>query len=147
MVNLDSTIKMLQDKREELLDQLNAIDRAIAALKGTTAPGATERQEPEAPQRAPVEPPPEVFPTVVKPKLILSEKHKQALLDGGRRAREAKDVACGIARQPLGDAFVPALSQPAEQLPRLVKRNHNRELTIEPLTDEMSPTPEETFVN
>ena len=147
MVNLDSTTTMLQDKRRELIDQLDAIDRAIAALKGTTVASCTQEQKPQARHTAPVKTPSEVLPTVVKPQRILSDAHKQKLIEGRRRAREAKDVARGVARQPLGDEFVPALAQSTDQLPRLVKQNHNRELTIEPLTEEISPTPKEAFVN
>ena len=147
MVNVDSAIKMLQDKRQEFLDQLDSIDRAITLLNGTTVASSTQEQKRQARHTAPVETPSEVLPTVVKPQRILRDEHKHKLIEGRRRAREAKDVARGVARQPLSDEFVPALAQSSDQLPRLVKQNHNRELTIEPLAEEISPTRKEAFVN
>ena len=59
----------------------------------------------------------------VKPRRVLSDAHKQALIIGQRKAREAKDAAKGLARELPGDSFVPAIGTRGDgQPPRLVKR-------------------------
>src|SRR5688572_14342343 len=120
MVDLERTLRMLTDKREELLDQLDAVDKAIAALWGANKPEATvDQAEPEAPEI----PSTTVIPTKVKPKRVLSDEHKQAMTEGRRKAREAKDAAAGRARETLDDSFVPALAATGvDAPPRLVKR-------------------------
>ena len=113
-------VRMLEGQRRELLDQLDAIDRAIAALGGvgtaTADVGASASQEP-AEQVAGT-----VLPTRVKAKRVLSDAHKQALISGKRKARAAHDVAKGLAREMPDDAFVPAIGTRGNaQAPRLIK--------------------------
>jgi hypothetical protein len=53
---------------------------------------------------------------------VLSDSHKQALIAGKRKAREAHDVAKGLAREMPDDAFVPAIGTRGDgQVPRLIK--------------------------
>jgi hypothetical protein len=110
---------MLEGQRRELLDQLAAIDRAIAALGGAGADVA------EAPAAAPAveHAAATVLPKQFKPRRVLSDSHKHALKAGKRRARDAHDVARGLAREMPGEGFVPAIGTRGDrQLPRLVTK-------------------------
>jgi hypothetical protein len=111
MADLSATIRLLEQQRDELLDQVNAIVRAIAALKGTdgsvrravTAPGAaavprtSDRSRPRK-----------------KRQFTLTEEHKQKLLEGQQRAREARERAA--AGGQVSDS-----GRVADATPRLVK--------------------------
>ena len=121
MARLKQIVHMLEAQRRELLDQLDAIDRAIAAL------GIAGTADAEARQASSVVPAEDtagtVLPRQVKARRILTDAHKQALVAGRRRAREAHDVAKGRAREMPGDSFVPAIGTRGDrQPPRLVKR-------------------------
>ena len=121
MARLKQIVRMLEAQRRELLDQLDAIDRAIAAL------GIAGTADAEARQASSVVPAEDtagtVLPRQVKARRILTDAHKQALVAGRRRAREAHDVAKGLAREMPGDSFVPAIGTRGDrQPPRLVKR-------------------------
>jgi len=120
MVDLDRTARMLHAKREELLDQLDAIDRALATLTGAgvTVANARERHTEAAAEEA-TSP---VVPTRVKPPRVLSDEHRQALIEGGRKARHSRDAAAGRAREMLDPSPGLALASKATGLPRLVKR-------------------------
>ena len=113
-------VRMLEGQRRELVDQLDAVDRAIAALGsvGTEAAQAgTDATDAPAVRAAGT-----VLPTRVKAKRVLSDSHKQALIAGKRKAREAHDVAKGLAREMPDDAFVPAIGTRGDgQVPRLIK--------------------------
>jgi hypothetical protein len=61
----------------------------------------------------------------------LSEEHKQKLIEGRRKARQAKGVVAGEVREPVSNTFVPALAVSVDETPRLVKRAI-RELTVVP---------------
>ena len=59
----------------------------------------------------------------VKPRRVMSDSHKEAVAVGKRRARTARDVADGLAREMPGDSFVPAIKTRGDNQPaRLVKR-------------------------
>jgi hypothetical protein len=120
MVDPDRTARKLHAKREALLAQLRAVDRAIAALPGAGAAGvkAAEHQ---------TDTPGSVAATRVKPKRVLSEDHRQALLEGGRKARHSREAAAGRARE-LADP-TPGLAPASKTTgpPRLVKREQTRE--------------------
>ena len=129
MVKLTRILSMLDEQRRELLDQLAAIDAAIAALEsagtGTGSPaGSAVAERPRAGLGVRADTAVgAVVPTRVRPKRVLSDAHKQALVVGKRKAREAKDAAKGLAREMPDDSFVPAIGTPGEdQAPRLVKR-------------------------
>ena len=121
MPSLKQIVRMLEEQRRELLDQLDAINGAIAAL------GSAESHAPDAhsadadvpsgqPERT-------VLPRQVRAKRILSESHRQALIVGKRKARQAQDVAKGLAREMPDDSFMPAIGPRADgQPPRLVRR-------------------------
>ena len=112
---------MLEEQRRELLGQLDAVDRALAALNGA------EKAAPDpAPARPDAAAEPEATAVVanrVKSRRVLSDAHRQALVVGRRKAREARDAAKGLARELPPDSFVPAIGTRGEnQPPRLVKR-------------------------
>ena len=116
---------MLEEQRRELLGQLDAVDRALAALNGA------EKAAPEtAPARPDAAAEPEaaaVVPNRVKSRRVLSDAHRQALVVGRRKAREARDAAKGLARELPPDSFVPAIGTRGDsQPPRLVKRTDGK---------------------
>ena len=115
-IDLDSSLRALHAKRTELLNQVDAIDTALAALAtaGITVVNAREPQ-PEAADD--VTSP--LVPTRVKARRVLSDEHRQALLDGRRMARHRRAVDEGRARELLAPS--PAPSE-AAAVPRLVKR-------------------------
>ena len=114
-IDLESSVRTLQARRTELMNQVDAIDTALAALAaaGITAVNAPEPQ----PEADDVTSP--LVPTRVKARRVLSDEHRQALLDGRRMARHRRAVDEGRARELLGP--LPAPSE-AAGLPRLVKR-------------------------
>ncbi len=121
MVKLDRILRMLQEQRRELLDQLTGVDGAIAAL----ASAGTSVADPRAPEPdAPIETAAgAIVATRVKPRRVLSDAHKQALVVSKRRAREVKEAAKGLAREKHDDSFVPAIGKRGDrQPPRLVRQ-------------------------
>ena len=126
MIDLNDAVSLLQAKRKELMDQLDAVDKALAAL-GSLALGsvgdavtiAPEGNPQEVTERAPIT----VLPTRVKSPRTLSEEHRHALKEGRRKARHSKDAAAGLARETTDPSpgLAPASSASARQ-PRLVKR-------------------------
>ena len=121
MVEMNRIRSMLEKQRQELADQLNAVDRAIAALNSARTPGTETRPaEPDVRAELTVS---TVLPTPVEPRRGLSDAHKEAISAGKRRARAAKDVAKGLAREVPDDSFVPAIrTRGNSPSPRLVKR-------------------------
>ena len=121
MVKLNRIIRMLDEQRRELLDQLDAIDRAIAALDSAgTAAAETPPAEPDVPADKAAS---AAVTRRVKPRRVLSDSHKEALVLGKRKARETREAARGLAREMPGDSFVPAIGTRSDrQPPRLVKR-------------------------
>jgi hypothetical protein len=120
-VDIDDTASVLRAKREALLDQLDAVDRALAAL--TTA-GIIDANAQESQTAKPAEEATSsVVPTRVKPRRVLSDEHRHALAEGRRKARHAKDAAAGRARETLDPAPGLAPASTATGLPRLVKRH------------------------
>src|SRR5581483_3509300 len=80
-VDLDSSLKALRAKRAELLNQVAAIDTALAAL---AAAGITAVSAPESQLEAPDVATSPVVPTRIKARRVLSDEHRHALLDGRR---------------------------------------------------------------
>ncbi len=120
MTRLNEILTLLQDQRRDLLDQLDATDRAIAALGAVEATGSNA--PPAEPDSVPADTAsPE--PARLKPKRVLTDSHRQALLAGRRKARHSHDVAKGVSREQPDDAFVPAIgTRKDSHSPRLVKR-------------------------
>jgi len=119
MVRLNRIIKMLDEQRRDLLDQLDAVDRAIQALNSAGIAGDAAPAEPDVPADTAAS---AVVARRVKPRRVLTDSHKQALVHGKRKARESRDAAKGLAREMPGDSFVPAIGTRGErQPPRLVK--------------------------
>jgi hypothetical protein len=120
MVNLRNTVVILQAQRRELIEQLDAVDRAIAAL--TSAAGGARSDEGRTAETLKHAPGDRVARTV-KPKRVLSEAHKQAIIAGRRKGRAAKEVAAGRAREMPEEGFVPSIAAGSgSDAPRLVKR-------------------------
>ena len=121
MVTMNQTRHLLEEQRRELLDQLDALDRAIAALNSVGIPVA--ETQPSGPDVRSEHTASAVLPRRIKPRRVLSDSHKQAVVVGKRNARAAKDAAKGLARELPDDSFVPAIGrQDVGQPPRLVKR-------------------------
>jgi hypothetical protein len=120
MVNLNDAVLLLRAKRQELLDQLDAVDKALAALSGVgAAVTPTPGRDPESPET----PAGTVLPTRLKARKRLSDEHKHALSEGRRRARHAKDAAAGLARElPEPPAGLPPAPSAEGRPPRLIKR-------------------------
>lgn len=120
MVNLRNTVVILQAQRRELVEQLDAVDRAIAALNSAAGGAETKKgKTAEAMEQAPGDP----VARTVKPKRVMSDAHKQAIIAGRRKRRDAKEVAAGRAREMPEEGFVPAIAAGGgSEAPRLVKR-------------------------
>ena len=123
MIDLNDAVTLLQAKRKELVDQLDAVDKALAALRSVD--GAGSAAIPAAPAATPAPPaetaPSVVLPTKLKPRRTLSDEHKHALSEGRRKAHHSKAAAKGLAREPIDEA--PALAPTGDgRQPRLVKR-------------------------
>jgi hypothetical protein len=121
MTDLNDAISLLRGKRDDLSAQLDAVNKALAALceadRATAAPpGGPVR---EAPQEAPGE----VLPTRIESPRMLTDEHKFALKEGRRRALHSKEAAAGRARELRDPApgLAPASATDSLQ-PRLVKR-------------------------
>jgi hypothetical protein len=115
-LDLDSSLRMLHAKRTELLNQVDAIDTALAAL---AAAGITALNAPEPQPEATDDVTSPLVPTRVKARRVLSDEHRQALLDGRRMARHRRAVEEGRARELLAPSLAPSETA---GLPRLVKR-------------------------
>ena len=88
MVNLSDAVRLLRAQRKELSDQLDAVDKALAALgepRGVPGTGSEGN-----PQGAAGETVTEVLPTRLKPPRKLSDEHRHALKEGRRKARQFK---------------------------------------------------------
>src|SRR5678816_4176449 len=97
MVDLHVAVSLLKAKRNELADQLDAVDKALAALTGFTGDGsATPGANPAATTETD---PGIVIPTRLTPRRTLSDDHKHAMSEGRRKARHAKAAATGHARE------------------------------------------------
>src|SRR5207253_1828779 len=80
LADLNRIVSSLQVARQELLEQLDAIDKALAAL--SSAPVASAAiAEPAAVSGA------DVVPTRVKSRRVLDDAHKEAMAVGRRKAR------------------------------------------------------------
>ena len=104
-----------------LVDQLAAVDKAIAALNSTAAvDGDARPAQPDIPTE---DPPATKLPRRVTQKRVLSDVHMQAMMSGRRKAREAHDVAKGLAREMPDEGFVPAIGVRGDrQVPRLITK-------------------------
>jgi hypothetical protein len=121
MAEFKQIVQMLEGQRRELVDQLAAVDKAIAALNGTAAAGGDAR--PAQPHIPTEDPPATPLARRVKEKRVLSDAHRQAMLAGRRKTREAHDVAKGLAREMPDEGFVPAIGVRGDrQVPRLIKK-------------------------
>lgn len=129
---------MLHAKREMLLEELRAVDRAIAAL--ATEDSTVANALPEPPTEATAdEATNRVVPVRVRSPRVVTAEHRQALNEGARKARHTRDAAAGRAREPLGPTSGLATPSTATPVPRLVKRE---ETVSEPMrTADRRPPP------
>jgi hypothetical protein len=112
MADFSETIRTLEQQRRELLEQVAAIDRAIAALSGADKPYPRPGV---APVRTPAQAP--AKRAVKKRRFALSDEHKRKLFEGRKRAREARAT-----RAEASDAGVPVVGGwSGDGPPRLVK--------------------------
>ncbi|MSO30366.1 MAG: hypothetical protein EXQ48_05390 [Acidobacteria bacterium] len=123
MTSLSDAISLLRGTRDALAAQLDAVDRALAALGEAAVEPAPPppTPAPDAIQAATAE----VLPTRIRSPKTLTDEHKFALKEGKRRALHSKEVAAGRARELLDPAPGPAsasASAAAGHEPRLVKR-------------------------
>ena len=121
MVNLSDAIKLLRAQRQELSDQLDAVDKALAALgEPRTAPTTGSEGNPQETAGETVT---EVLATRLTSPRKLSDEHRHALKEGRRKAHHSKEVAAGRAREASDPRPGLALASSAdEQRPRLVKQ-------------------------
>jgi hypothetical protein len=119
IVDIDDTASLLRAKREALLGQLDAVDRALAALTAAGIIVANAELHTAKPAEEATSP---VVPTRVKPRRVLSDEHRHALAEGRRKARHAKDAAAGRARETPDPTPGWAPTSTPTDHPRLVKR-------------------------
>jgi hypothetical protein len=121
MVNLCDVVRLLRAQRNELSDQLDAVDKALAALE---EPRGVLRTGSEGnPQGAAEETVTEVLPTRLTPPRKLSDEHRHALKEGRRKAHHSKEVVAGRAREMSDPRPGLALASGADdRRPRLVKQ-------------------------
>jgi hypothetical protein len=120
MADLNDAVRLLQAKRKELADELDAVDKALAALRGVGGAGSAPRGETPATPRETA--PSVVLPTKLKPRRTLSDEHKRSLSEGRRKAHHSKAAAAGLARELIDHAPALAASSGDGRQPRLVKR-------------------------
>lgn len=120
MTDLHDAVRLLQAKRKELADELDAVDKALAALSriGGAEAGAAK----ENPSRPPEAAPSAVLATKLKPRRTLSDEHKHSLSEGRRKAHHSKAAAAGLARELLDQAPALVASSGEGRQPRLVKQ-------------------------
>jgi hypothetical protein len=121
MVNLGDAVRLLRAQRKELSDQLDAIDKALAALgEPGGVPGTGSEGNPQAAAGETVT---DILPTRLKPPRKLSDEHRHALKEGRRKARHSMEVAAGHARETSDPRPGLALASSADgRRPRLVKQ-------------------------
>src|SRR4051794_30177798 len=103
--DLESSLRTLHAKRTELLNQVDAIDTALAAL-ATAGIRVVDSPEPRAEAADDVTS--LVVPTRIKARRVLSAEHQQALTDGRRMARHRQAVDEGRARELLAPSPAPS---------------------------------------
>jgi hypothetical protein len=120
MTDLNDAVALLRTKRQELVEQLDAVDKALAALGGVGVAGPLPEASSDQPPGLAGS---EVVATKLKPPRSLSDEHKHALSEGRRKARHSKDAAAGLAREALDPSPGLAPTSSADgRRPRLVKR-------------------------
>lgn len=120
MIDLQDAVNLLTAKRKELADQLDAVDKALAALAGLGDGSAAPGKNPAATTETD---PGIVLPTRLTPRRTLSDEHKHAMSEGRRKAHHAKAAAAGLARELSDQApRLPPMSSADGRQPRLVKR-------------------------
>jgi hypothetical protein len=127
MVTTNRIMDMLSERRRELLDELDAVERAIAALENpavTIADAPAVADTPAGDDDLAGETAADLAPPRrVTARRVMSDTHKHAVSIGKHKARHAREAAKGLARELPDDSFVPAIGRRgAAQSPRLVKR-------------------------
>jgi hypothetical protein len=122
MVNLSDAVTLLRARRKELSDQLDAVDRALAALaepRGVLRTGSEANPHGAAGETTVTA----VVPTRLRSPKKLSDDHRHAMREGRRNARHSKEVAAGRARELSDPRPGPGSAASADgRHPRLVKQ-------------------------
>jgi len=119
MVKQEDEVNRLRARRKKLLDQLEAIDMALAAIGAGGGASTTDAEE--IPHGTAGEAASKVLPTRVKSPRTLSDEHRHAVKEGLRKARHAKEAAAGRARE-VPDPRPGLASNAGGRGPRLVKQ-------------------------
>ena len=130
MGEMTKIVELLQEQRRALVEQLKAVDKAIAALHAADAvddddAGAVDDDDADATDE-PGDLGAEETPAGarhVKARRTQTDTHKHAIAIGKRNARNARDASKGLMRDIQGDDFIPAINSRGDQnAPRLVKK-------------------------
>ena len=120
MGEMKKLAELLQEQRRALVQQLEAVDKAIAALHAADAVDDDDADAVDEPDE-------EAAPAGarhVKARRTQTDTHKHAIAVGKRNARNARDAAKGLMREIPSDDFVPAIGSRSSDpdAPRLVKK-------------------------
>jgi len=135
MGEMTKIVELLQEQRRALVEQLEAVDKAIAALHAADAvddddagavddddAGAVDDDDADAIDEPGAEETP-AGARHVKARRTQTDTHKHAIAIGKRNARNARDASKGLMRDIQGDDFIPAINSRGDQnAPRLVKK-------------------------
>ena len=127
MGEMTKIVELLQEQRRALVEQLEAVDKAIAALHAADAvedddAGAVDDDDEDAADEPGAEETP-AGARHVKARRTQTDTHKHAIAIGKRNARNARDASKGLMRDIQGDDFIPAINSRGDQnAPRLVKK-------------------------
>jgi hypothetical protein len=135
MIDLNESIAALATAREQLLKQVEAVERAISILRGETSVEDVPQLDKQtaAPEFAANSPQsqqaaPSIQGKGRRPGFKLSEEHKRALMEGRRRKRQGESTTA----EPIQTPVSAVAAWKADSPPRLVRPEPDpvRELTI-----------------
>ena len=123
MGEMTKIVELLREQRRALVEQLEAVDKAIAALHAADAVDDDDADAVDEPiDELSAEPTP-ADARHVKARRTQTDTHKHAIAIGKRNARNARDSSKGLMRDIQGDDFIPAINSRGDQnAPRLVKK-------------------------
>ena len=130
MGEMTKIVELLQEQRRALVEQLEAVDKAIAALHAADAVEDDGEPVDDEEDDLEEEPAPDGVSDgasegarQVKARRTQTDSHKHAIAVGKRNARNSRDAAKGLMRDIQPDDFIPAIGSRGDQnAPRLVKK-------------------------